>query len=293
MTIYILIFAVLFILFNLYPVVLLMWSKHKERVHAEAAIGYSVYLKNNTDDVQRAVLFNSRKNRVQRNFGNPPGIEISFLKEGISYAGLLADTEYITMAIGLLRVFSKSSGQVHNDVNWQRITSDGSMSSLSIFPFSANKQNLSYITETVVDFRIDGNSELFYDVLPKTEVILTLFPYLIVNPGNILDGKPMVTRFKAPKHLQPSSILTCAEMKEANKRLWKDKLKEFLELFKESVNEIYIKKLLNTKPLNKFAHNRFDGKQKSKLEDDKYKPDIDSDLRKVFLESSKLDQEKY
>jgi len=158
---------------------------------------YQITIENKNDEVSKAIIFGYNKRLLTKNFGSDDGVLVENSVYNSSYLQLLQQSSSKPFETRLIRVQSQNISQVtskflieSSDANGQSCT----IPLVTVNYFSAN-QFQSSIIDIPYNIKIDGNTELIYEVQPKTKVTITFFPASKVNTSNLFVDKDILIRY--------------------------------------------------------------------------------------------------
>lgn len=139
---------------------------------------YVLNVENNTDELKKCVLFGASKNLSNPNFGSDLGVSVKMAYDNISYGQLLYQSGYKPFETEYVRIHSSNPSQLTQILHLDCWDANGQELyypiNTSIF-FSA-MQFQSSIIDINHNIKIDFNTMLTINVLPKSNFTISLFP---------------------------------------------------------------------------------------------------------------------
>lgn len=138
---------------------------------------FQICITNKTNEVKRAVLFNFDENYNKENYGSDIGIKVSPSPQNVTYAKILSESAFKPFITSFIRLQSTNSDQIHSILDYNQKEANGQEVGLSIFTESyfSSHQFQSGIIDIPIELDINNISELSFNILPKTTLVVTLF----------------------------------------------------------------------------------------------------------------------
>lgn len=206
-----------------------------DSVNSKQPSPYQITIENKNDEVSKAIIFGYNKRFLTKNFGSDDGILVKNSMCNSSYIQLLQQSMSMPFETSLIRIQSTNTKQVTTMFLIESSDANGQSCSVPLITanyFSAN-QFQSSIIDIPYGLKVDGNTELVYEVQPKTTVVITFFPASKVNTSNLLIEKNILRRYTSQFDYMANSKIKFTSLK--------FKIQQVLSKIKNKIASIYSK----------------------------------------------------
>ena len=151
-----------------------------DKLQASALVAnpYTLIITNTTDQIKRAVLFGFENNFNQENYGSELGLNVEPASSTTSYFHMLAHSAFKPFTTSLIRLQSTNKHQVRQSLTVTNKRAEGNSRSHTIFSesYHSTYQFQAGITDIPVTYLQDSSTELGINILPKTSLVINIFP---------------------------------------------------------------------------------------------------------------------
>jgi hypothetical protein len=161
---------------------------------------YQVSITNSTPNPLLCTLFGMNQFLLTPNFGSAVGITVIPSQSNVTYLELLQQSSSQPFETSLLRIQSVNTAQITNIITITSKDANGQLCQIPLITqsyFSAN-QFQSGILDIPFALRIDGNTNLQFNVLGNTTVIMTFFPRDKANLSRNLNKQGALQQYSFP-----------------------------------------------------------------------------------------------
>jgi len=170
------------------------------RPSAKQPSPYQVSITNSTPNPLLCTLFGMNQYLLTPNFGSAVGITVVPSQSNVTYLELLQQSASQPFETSLLRIQSVNTAQITNIITITSKDANGQLCQIPLITqsyFSAN-QFQSGILDIPFALRIDGNTNLQFNVLGNTTVIMTFFPRDKANLSRNLNKQGALQNYAFP-----------------------------------------------------------------------------------------------
>ena len=178
-----------------------LFKKKKEEIQYGqlASLPYVFYAKNNSDKIEKCILFPVERGVDGELIKNPKCIEISMGDENSSYEGFLKELITSPFISGMMYIQSANSIQVFKPIKYLNHKNTGEGYYSTIRPRLDPMQNQSGVTVIRHNAIISSSTQLSFDILPNTTVVMSLYPQKQTRIENLLKESIDVEHFSRPE----------------------------------------------------------------------------------------------
>ena len=154
-------------------------------------------------------LFDSYNARTAANFDNVAGITITSAIPGVSYTGLLAQSEHKNFECGMTYIQVVSGSNAALTATWSLTTKDanGDADVRTKTPKKSPMQQQTDVLEFYNTFKINGYTKIVITLPASTTVTYSFYPSATVDAGRELNGNPNMRGYVAPQITTPTPIV--------------------------------------------------------------------------------------
>lgn len=161
---------------------------------------YEITVTNANTTATAVTIFNSYVNRTAGNNGNVSGITIASAVDGVSYTGLLAQSESKNFECGMTYIQVVSGSNAALTATWSLTTknADGNFETKTLSPKKSPMQQQADVLEYERTFKIDGYTNIVLTLPASTSVTYSYYPSATVALGRSLGNNPVMLDYTRP-----------------------------------------------------------------------------------------------
>ncbi len=175
-------------------------AQNVQRYNPSDSAPYEIEVANANTTATSVNIFNSYVNRTANNQGNVSGITITSAIDGVTYIGLLAQTESKNFECGMTYIQVSAGSNSALTATWSLVTknADGNFETKTLSPKKSPMQQQADVLEFERTFKIDGYTSLTLTLPASTTVKYSFYPSATVALGRSLGAVPVMLDYSKP-----------------------------------------------------------------------------------------------
>lgn len=139
---------------------------------------YQVVITNDTDVQKEAVVFGCAEYIFAKNFGNDDGVTVTPSCSNVTYGRLLLNSAIFPFKSHLMRLQSRDENNVKNIASIKTVSMNGEQVTIPLILINYIREDQFLKTINDVNFKIDIdlNTEIRFNINPKSSMVATFFP---------------------------------------------------------------------------------------------------------------------
>lgn len=177
-----------------------VYKESEAPVVRKSASPYQLIVTNTSKKKKKVVLFGDNKYLLQPNFGSDKGVVVQPGTTNVDYVQILRQSGSQPFETSLIRIMSQNASQITQNIGLHSYDANGQYCYIPVITsnyFSA-MQYQSTIIDIDYNMCIDANTHLDFEILPKTSVVVTIFPASKVNFTRLLNQVSAFIGYEKP-----------------------------------------------------------------------------------------------